>query len=75
MLTRAEVGRQRASLPGDRPYPVETIARIPPILGHPVLASVFPEATREAMHIPCAMVVYLEIGPDAYRPYVLSGGP
>ena len=75
LLTRTAVERQRASLPGDEPYPVTAVATIPPLFGHPVLAAVTPQATREAMHLPCAMVIYLETGPDAYRPYVISGGP
>ena len=51
------------------------VAKIPPLVGRPVLASVTPEATRDRLRLPCAMVVYLETDADAYRPYVLSGGP
>jgi hypothetical protein len=75
LLTRAVVEQQRASVPGDAPYPVTTVTRIPPLVGRPVLASVTPAATRDRLHVPCAMVVYLETDTDAYRPYVLSGGP
>jgi hypothetical protein len=74
-LIRSAVEQQRASLPGDAPYPVVTVTRLPPLVGRPVLASVTPEASRHRLHLPCAMTVYLETGPDAYRPYVLSGGP
>jgi hypothetical protein len=75
VLTRSEVEQQQAHLPGDAPYPVTTVTRIPPLVGRPVLASVTPEAIRDQLGVPCAMVVYLETDPDAYRPYVLSGGP
>lgn len=74
-LTRSEVEQRRASLIGDAPYPVVTVTRVPPLVGRPVLASVTPEARRERLHLPCAMAVYLEIDPDAYRQYELSGGP
>jgi hypothetical protein len=75
VLTRAAVEQQRAALPGDQPYPVVQVAIVPPIIGHPVLASVTPQATRDRLGVPCAMVLYLQTGPDSYRPYVLSGGP
>src|SRR5262245_19648248 len=73
VLTRAAVEHQRAALIGDQPYPLVRVATVPPVIGAPVLASVTPQATRDRLHLPCAMVVYLETGPDAYRPYVLSG--
>jgi len=75
VLTHAEVEQQRAALPGDQPYPMVQVAKLPPVVGAPVLASVTPPATRDRLHVPCAMIVYLQVGPDAYRPYVLSGGP
>lgn len=74
-LTRSAVEQQRASLIGDAPYPVVTVTRLPPVVGRPVLASVTPEAVRHRLHLPCATIVYLETDTDAYRPYVLSGGP
>jgi hypothetical protein len=75
LLTRADVENRRAALPGDQPYPVTTVAAIPPVIGRPLLAAVTPEARREGMRLPCAMVVYLETGTDSYQPYALSGGP
>jgi hypothetical protein len=75
VLTRDAVEQQPAALPGDQPYPVVQVGLVPPIIGRPVLASVTPQATRDRLGIPCAMVVYLQTGPDSYRPYVLSGGP
>ena len=45
--------------------------------GTPYYASVVPDSTRSGFSpaIPCTMVVYLRVGPDAYRGYSLSGGP
>jgi hypothetical protein len=74
-LTRSAVEQQRASLIGDAPYPVVTVTRLPPLVGRPVLASVTPDAVRHRLHLPCATTIYLKTDPDAYRPYVLSGGP
>jgi hypothetical protein len=75
LLTRADVEQQRASLPGAQPYPVVQVTKVPLLVGGPVLASVTPAATRERLRVPCAMVVYLETGPDTFRAYALSGGP
>jgi hypothetical protein len=75
VLTRVAVEQQRAALPGDQPYPVVQVAKFPPLIGEPVLASVTPKATRDRLGIPCAMILYLQTGADSYRPYVLSGGP
>src|SRR5262249_10108961 len=75
VLSLAAVEQQRAALPGDQPYPVVQVARIPPLVGARVRATVPPQAARARLHLPCAMVVYLETGPDSYRPYGLSGGP
>jgi len=47
LLTRTAVERQRASLPGDEPYPVTAVATIPPLFGHPVLAAVTPNGNWE----------------------------
>jgi hypothetical protein len=74
IFTRSAIEQQRAALPTDEPYAVTTVATIQPF-GDPVLAAVVSEAARQSLNIPCAMVVYLETGPDEYRPYVLSGGP
>jgi hypothetical protein len=74
-LSLAAVQQQRAALPGDQPYPVVQVARIPPLVGRRLLASVTPQASRDRLNVPCAMVVYLETDPDSYRPYELSGGP
>jgi hypothetical protein len=74
-LTRSAVEQQRANLAGDAPFPVVTVTRLPPLVGRPGLASVTPEASRHRLRLPCATTVYLETDPDAYRPYVLSGGP
>lgn len=71
-LTRSGIEQRRESLLGDAPYPVITVTRLPPLVGRPVLASVNPRATGDE---PCAMAVYLETGPDAYRQYEISGGP
>jgi hypothetical protein len=75
VLTLAMVEQLRGSLGGDPPFPLVQVERIPPLVGHPVLASVVPQATRDRLNVPCAMIVYLETGSDSYRPYVLSGGP
>ena len=74
LLTRAAVDQLRAPLPGGQDE-VVTVAKIPPLIGRPVLASVTPATTREALNLPCAMAVYLETGHDSYRQYILSGGP
>ena len=75
LLARAEVEQQRGTLGGDQPYPLVQVARVPPVVGDPVLASVTPPERRDPLHLPCAMVLYLQTGPDSYRPYALSGGP
>jgi len=76
-LSRTEIMRNenKTSLPGDAPYPVVTVGKVPPIVGQPLLAAVTPEATRRKLSLPCAMGVYLKTGPDAYTAYGLSGGP
>jgi hypothetical protein len=73
-LTRSAVEQQRASLPGEGPYPMVAVTRLPPLVGRPVLATVTPKDSRHRLHVPCAVALYLETAPDAYRPYVLSGG-
>jgi hypothetical protein len=74
-LSRSDVEQERASLPGYEPYPVVTVTRVPPLVGRPLLASVTPQAARDRLGVPCAMVVYLQTGSDSYRSYVISGGP
>jgi hypothetical protein len=71
-LSRSGVEQRRESLIGDAPYPMITVGRLPPLVGRPVLASLNPGAVGDE---PCAMAVYVEIGPDAYRQYEISGGP
>ena len=75
--SRAEIEKleSRTALPGDAPYPVVTVGKVPPILGQPLLAAVTPEATRRKLGLPCAMGVYLKTGADTYTSYDLSGGP
>jgi hypothetical protein len=75
LLSYAEVEQRRAALSGDQPYPLAQVATVPPVVGDPVLASVTPQETRDRLRVPCAMVLYLQTGPDSYRPYELSGGP
>jgi hypothetical protein len=56
--------------PNDPP-PLTEVARVPPLVGGLLLASV----TGSGRDVPCAMVLYLEVDPDAYRTYGISGGP
>ncbi|NLT56429.1 MAG: hypothetical protein GXX79_18090 [Actinomycetales bacterium] len=74
-VTRAMIESQSVSLPGDAPYPLATVTRIPPAVGRPVLAQPIPAARRRDLGLPCAMVVYLETGDDRYTGYELVGGP
>lgn len=77
VLSRAGVTKanSKTSLPGDAPYPVVTVGRIPPVISQPLLASVTPESRRAAGDLPCAMGVFLKTGTDAYTGYGLLGGP
>jgi hypothetical protein len=75
LLTRAAAEQQRGALPGDAPYPVVEVARVPPLVGRTVLASVTPEERRERLGVPCAMAIFVQTDSDAYRTYVISGGP
>jgi len=79
VLTRAGVAKasSRTGLPGEAPYPLVTVGRVPPVIGQPLLASVTPESTRQMSdpQLPCAMGVFLKTGPDAYTGYGLLGGP
>ena len=74
-LTRAEIVGFGAALPGDAPYPVVTVATVPPVVGQPLVAALTPQAERQRLGVPCTMVVYLKTGTDAYTGYGLSGGP
>ncbi len=75
--SRAEIEmlERATALPGDAPYPVVTVGKVPPIVGQPLLAAVIPEATRRKLGLPCSMGVYLKTGADTYTSYVISGGP
>lgn len=74
-LSRAEIVGLGAALPGDPPYPVVTVATVPPVVGQPLIAAVSPQVERQRLGAPCTMVVYLKTGTDAYTGYALSGGP
>jgi hypothetical protein len=44
--------------------------------GAPIVANVMPPQVRAQYHTNvCTMEVWVQIGPDAYRAYGLSGGP
>jgi hypothetical protein len=75
VLTRSEVEQRREALPGDLPYPMVEVTKVPPLIGHRVLASVTPGATGGRFHLPCAGALYLQTGPDSYQAYLLGGGP
>ena len=62
------------ALPGDAPYALRVVGKVPPIVGQPLLAVVTP-AARRTPGMPCTMGVYLQNGPDSYLAYGLSGGP
>src|SRR5947199_5491830 len=49
-IDRAAVEPRRGALPGDTPYPVTTVGRVPPVVGRPLLASVTPQAERARLH-------------------------
>ncbi len=73
-LTHAEIVGLRTALPGDAPYPVVAVATVPPVVGHPLIAAVTPQAERQRLGVPCAMAFYLKTGTDCYTGYALSGG-
>lgn len=74
-LTHAEIVGLAAALPGDAPYPVVTVATVPPVVGQPLVAALPPQAEQKRLGLPCTMAVYLKTGTDSYSAYVLSGGP
>jgi hypothetical protein len=76
-LSHAEIIKResKTALPGDAPYPVVTVGKVPPIVGQPLLAAVTPEAARHRLGLPCTMGIYLKTGADVYTAYGLSGGP
>lgn len=45
--------------------------------GTPYYAMVVPNSVRNKVSppLPCTMIVYLQVGPDSYRGYPLTGGP
>jgi hypothetical protein len=77
VLSRAGVTKANSTtgLPGDAPYPVVMVGRVPPLIGQPLLASVTSESARQKSDLPCAMGVFLKTGSDAYTGYGLLGGP
>ena len=74
-LTRAEIVRFGAALPGDAPYPVVTVATVPPVVGQPLVAALTPQAERQRLGVPCTMVVDLKTSTDTYTAHGLVGGP
>ncbi|MHB8187946.1 MAG: hypothetical protein ACYDDU_18135 [Dermatophilaceae bacterium] len=78
-VSRADIEKResKTALPGDAPYPVVTVGKVPPIVGQPLVAAVTPEAARHKFDppVPCAMGVYLKTGADAYIHYGILGGP
>lgn len=78
-ISRDEIEKResKTALPGDAPYPIVTVGKVPPIVGQPLLAAVTPEAARHRFDqpLPCAMGVYLKTGADAYTSYGILGGP
>lgn len=62
-------------LDGSVAAPAERVGTASLIDRRAVWASVEPGATRARLGIPCAMGIYLQVGPDDYIPYGLTGGP
>jgi hypothetical protein len=79
VLSRAGVTKaeSKTGLPGEGPYPVVTVGRVPPVIGRPLLAAVTPDASRQKFDppLPCAMGLFLKTGADEYTGYFLLGGP
>ena len=79
VLSRAGITKanSKTGLPGDAPYAVVMVGRVPPLIGPPLLASVTPDSARQTSdpQLPCAMGVFLKTGSDAYTGYGLLGGP
>ena len=74
-LTHAQIVGFGAAIPGDAPYPVVTVATVPPLVGQPLIAALTPQAERLRLGVPCTMAVYLKTGTDAYTVYAIAGGP
>jgi len=59
--------------------PIRPVDQYPPLgwSRQELLAATVPLARRVSISPPppCAMIVYLRTGPDAYQPYSLEGGP
>lgn len=71
-LTGAQVTSDTAK--AAYPAQLREIARSP--AGYAVLAAPMSPVDQARFRTQvCAMVVYLRLGPDSYRPYGLSGGP
>jgi hypothetical protein len=51
------------------------VGRVPSVFGQDLYASPVSADVRHRTGQPCAMVVYLHVGPDRYREYGISGGP
>lgn len=74
-LVDVRARESRTALPGDRPYPVVAIGKVPPAVGAELLAAVTPEARRQRLGVPCTMTVYLRTSSDMYTAYGIIGGP
>ena len=60
-------------------FPIRPVGLYPPLgfSRQELYASLTPQAQRDTSSPPppCTMIVYLQVGPDAYRAYALEGGP
>lgn len=65
----------RTALPGDKPYPLVSIGKTPPLVGQAMLAALTPESRQRQLGVPCTMGIYLQTGADSYTAYSISGGP
>ncbi|QGN58396.1 hypothetical protein [Nostocoides sp. HKS02] len=76
-LTLTDVQRfeRTTSLAGDKPYPLVSIGKTPPLVGQAMLAALTPESRQRQLGVPCTMGLYLQTGADSYTAYGLSGGP
>lgn len=74
-LDAIENRESKTALPGDTPYPVTTVGKVPPVIGRPLLAAVTPAERRRQLGAPCSTQVYLKTGTDTYTAYTLLGGP
>lgn len=69
----------RRQMSAHEPFPVRLVAHYPPLgwSRQDLFAAVTPLAQRDSVSppMPCAMIVFLRTGPDAYQVYTLEGGP